>query len=479
VPDINDLDHFDEGLPVTPLPASEVRRRGDRLRRRNTVLATVGGVTAAAVFIGTPVALVANHDTADDVRPAPPGPTSSETSTPGSRWVTTVPDGFPLGAGFPETNADGTPTKVNHSGTEWAASGPFPDVSCAPPGSFEPVAAAGYSYTGEGEETLTRTLVLLADGPAAQAAMAGIRSDAEACQNIQLEHGRLVTRVENLDLGTEESLVLSQQVEEKDGTISGLFVTEIARTGNALFTNSSYGSAGGDQVVAFETDRLRERAGQVLSSMCLFSSEPCQISTGAATEPAPDPPSSLPASDALADFPLAMGYPATNDDGSPVEVTGKPGLGVVELCGAVAWDPGAGTTDVIGVETSVPEDFRGRTLAIYESEDAADAAVEKAAVAVAACPREESDAESGGIRVNRIWDNGGLGDKSVVWTTTYRGPEDERYIGRTVYHLVRVGNAVYGSYESNEGGSSNDALAEAVQSATRAARPIVEAMRGL
>ena len=47
---------------MNPLPASEVRRRGDRMRRRNTALATVGGVVAAAVFIGTPVALMSGND---------------------------------------------------------------------------------------------------------------------------------------------------------------------------------------------------------------------------------------------------------------------------------------------------------------------------------------------------------------------------------------------------------------------------------
>ena len=61
MPDNDDLssftDGFSEGMHVNPLPASEVRRRGDRMRRRNTTLATVGGVVAAAVFIGTPVAL--------------------------------------------------------------------------------------------------------------------------------------------------------------------------------------------------------------------------------------------------------------------------------------------------------------------------------------------------------------------------------------------------------------------------------------
>ena len=41
---LESLDNFSEGLHVNSLPASEVRRRGDRMRRRNTALATVGGV---------------------------------------------------------------------------------------------------------------------------------------------------------------------------------------------------------------------------------------------------------------------------------------------------------------------------------------------------------------------------------------------------------------------------------------------------
>ena len=72
MPDLNDLDRFDEGIPVNPMPASEVRRRGDRMRRRNTVLATVGGVAAAAVFVGLPVAIVANQSGDDDAAPVSP-----------------------------------------------------------------------------------------------------------------------------------------------------------------------------------------------------------------------------------------------------------------------------------------------------------------------------------------------------------------------------------------------------------------------
>ena len=109
---LESLDNFPEGLHVDSLPASEVRRRGDRMRRRNTALATVGGVVAAAVFIGTPVALMSGNDKDTvDPAPSPPTPTVTEDGQPG--WLTEIPAEFPLADGFPETNGlDGSPTEV-------------------------------------------------------------------------------------------------------------------------------------------------------------------------------------------------------------------------------------------------------------------------------------------------------------------------------------------------------------------------------
>ena len=471
MPDLNDLDRFDEGLPVNPLPASEVRRRGDRMRRRNTVLATVGGVAAAAVFIGTPVAVVASQDGDDDAQPVAPSATSQ--SPPEVAWVQEVPEDFPLTDGFPETNgSDGSPVQVVEADALPALALCQVDAWAA----AAPVDAATADYAGESEDSASRSLALFADDAAAEGVLAAARQTVSECPEEDLTDAVMQSRIEELDLGTESSLVIARQVVHEDGSISGLFMTEVARTGNALFVSSSYGSAGGDQVITFEADRLRQQARAALDSMCQFAADPCE-DVPTASPSASDEPS--PPSEALADFPLDLGYPETNDDGSPVEVTGEPGVGLVELCGEVAWDPYAGTTDVIGVEMSIPEDYRGRTLAIYESEDAADAAVEDAGAVVAACPEEASDDESGGSRIHRMWEDGSLGDNGVVWTTTYRGPDGELYIGRTVYHVVRVGKAVYASFESNEGGTSNEALAEAVQSAIEQARPVVEAMRGL
>ena len=80
----------------------------------------------------------------------------------------------------------------------------------------------------------------------------------------------------DLDLGTEDSVVVAQQVRADDGLLSQLTVTEFAQSGNALFVEQSYGSAGGPDVVEFETQRLKERSATVLAAMCVFTEDGCE-----------------------------------------------------------------------------------------------------------------------------------------------------------------------------------------------------------
>lgn len=117
---IKDLENFNrEGLSVTPLDPSEVRRLGDRRRQRRNAAAAVAGVAAVAV-IATPLALLAagrDSGSAPDPGPAT-DPTGSvqPTTVPPTTWVTTIPDGFPLmtgvendpeGASEPTVSPDG------------------------------------------------------------------------------------------------------------------------------------------------------------------------------------------------------------------------------------------------------------------------------------------------------------------------------------------------------------------------------------
>ena len=272
---LDSLDNFPEGLHVNSLPASEVRRRGDRMRRRNTALATVGGVVAAAVFIGTPVALVSANSDQDNVQPAQPVPTVTEGSTQAEpEWLTEIPADFPLADGFPETNGlDGSPTEVvdapQYDGIGACGTGVIPP---------DQVDSAGITYTGESEDRSSRTLVLLPDEVAAAGYLADVRELIQQCPTEAMENGEDIyeSALVDLVLDTEYSVVVAQQVRADDGLLSQLTVTEFAQSGNAILIEQSYGSAGGQQAVDMETARLKDRSANVHAAMCVFTADGCQ-----------------------------------------------------------------------------------------------------------------------------------------------------------------------------------------------------------
>src|SRR4051794_2663009 len=87
-----ELENFSTpGPTMTPLPASEVRRRGTRMRRRNNALATLGGVAAVAI-IATPIALAATGG------PQGPSPAPPVASQPAGGWQQRVPADFDITA---------------------------------------------------------------------------------------------------------------------------------------------------------------------------------------------------------------------------------------------------------------------------------------------------------------------------------------------------------------------------------------------
>lgn len=93
-----------EPEPVSSLDPVEVRRRGDRLRRRRTGLAVVGAVCATAILVGG-TALVGARTSSDSI----PGPVDS----PAAEAV--IPAEFDLADGLPRepaTSGAGAPELV-------------------------------------------------------------------------------------------------------------------------------------------------------------------------------------------------------------------------------------------------------------------------------------------------------------------------------------------------------------------------------
>jgi hypothetical protein len=184
----------------------------------------------------------------------------------------------------------------------------------------------------------------------------------------------------------------------------------------------------------------------------------------------------------LTDFPLALGYDDENgDDHSPVVVTSRPGMGRYKNCHETAWDPRQGTTDLIGVEFRGEAEWsRGRTLVLYETTAEAAEALDAARASLAACPEEEIG--GGYVGVTTIYEDVRMGEQSVVWADTGGFRQDGEILfdtGLTVYHLVRVGRAVLASYEYGEGNGGPKVRPPAIDRATDADQPVVDAMGDL
>lgn len=282
---------------MTPLPAAEVRRRGNRIRRRNNALATVGGLAVVAA-IAVPFAVFAGNQTSSN--PPQPAPSSVD-------WHTTIPSSFDLTAvpaGSPVTfEAQDRPVADNVLicgesvfSTESASDG------------------AGASYQEEGTESSAgRTLAVYADEQQASVALAGFRQGVESCpvdqagQGVPLEYAV----VSDAPSSADDGFVYSEQAHDGD-LYYDLNVVEVARVGNAIFVGNTQGGPGGSDLVAAGMLRLADLSDPVLTQMCVFSATGCETS-----DTAEDPAIGEGAVPAIpADFPLDSGLPTDGLDGT-------------------------------------------------------------------------------------------------------------------------------------------------------------------
>lgn len=250
------------GLPMEPLPAAEVRRRGTRMRRRNTALATVGVVAAVAV-IATPLAMAA---TGTNTGERGPGPANTPTATPVT-WVTTIPGDFPLTSGLPRTNEhDGSPVEPR-AGFEQQV----PEI-CEGAG-WTPDDAADVrqaTYTGLTEDSLDRGLALYPTEQAAQTALEEVAANVTACSE-QTDGKKRWVEVLPSQIGDQSLLFVNHYTDGGD-----VQVVQLVRVGNAVMEDATPGLGGGDPAIVQQlADGLRERSSEAVDRMCAFSADPC------------------------------------------------------------------------------------------------------------------------------------------------------------------------------------------------------------
>jgi hypothetical protein len=201
---------------------------------------------------------------------------------------------------------------------------------------------------------------------------------------------------------------------------------------------------------------------------------PAPSATPSPTEDATDPPSPSPSSPAAAltipeDFPLTASYPDANEDGTPVRFDDRPGVGGLVVCGESILTS-VGAADAAGAKYVGIEDFRARTLLLFESEADSLAVVQRAQQAVSSCPTFD-EASFTPMPV-------ALGEASFGFDQRYAsmGGFD---LGLSSYLVVQVGRAVLIGTAYGEANGSPDTRAAFNERLVDDARDVVIAMADL
>lgn len=252
----------DQMSTLTPLPPSEVRRRGDRRRRRNRAAVGLAGVAAAAA-IATPFVVTAGGS--DPSRQDAPIATEGPTTAP--VVVTAIPDGFPIDAGM--GGSSGVPAKVHPYEPNLGDGlmslhicvGPAGDNLAWDASQASDALVATWSNPAENSGGEARTLATYPDEQTARGILAGITETVAGCAKPGLgERGPYPVAAPAPDLGDEAVAYVDTYLEEDTGDPDGegtLYV--FVREGNALVLVSSYFGGAADPAVVQEMVDLKER----------------------------------------------------------------------------------------------------------------------------------------------------------------------------------------------------------------------------
>lgn len=242
---LDELENFtDPGLAMNPLPASEVRRRGTRMRRRNNALAAIGGVAAVAI-IATPLAMAATNKSTDTTPPV-------TNPSPSVTWVQEIPDDIPLTAGMPRaTLEDGYEPLADAdacAGLGWSPDGPPAAVDLQ------------RVYQTENEGGWERTLAVYADEDAARQSLLDLQSRVQECAASTEGEARSTEAVSS----DASSLVYIDRISEA----GDMFEHQVVQVGNALLLDTvlSFGS-GDPTIIQRNADMMEEKSAPVVDAM--------------------------------------------------------------------------------------------------------------------------------------------------------------------------------------------------------------------
>jgi hypothetical protein len=390
---IRDLENFSlEGDPVHPLPASEVRRRGDRMRRRRTG-ALAAGAAAAVAVIATSTVVAAQNLSRSEAPPVGPSPSATESPTAATAdWLDRVPDEFPLAEGWPEPgSAGGGEATVDPPGQ---VMGPnrtlYPlqldvcgkEVGKAPLPEDRVTAVLDQTYAR------WREVRLFPDDTVAQAHFNSVRDAYAACPRYEKHPGATLHEVSDLDLG-DDAFWVADTYDVGGGELANdVGLLYVVRVGNAVLIED--GSDRGPEVAPVAAEHLTQLAPPV-DAMCVFSANlaPCQVgseSTSADADPGADIPD---------DFPLdrelrgAVAAPSHGDIG----------VMPVELCDRGDWT--SEPDDRLTTRGLSPNRGDSRELALFPDSTSAVAAVAELRSALADCRKQTFRARGGNETVVR------------------------------------------------------------------------------
>lgn len=277
--------------------AAEIRRRGDRRRRRRATGVAVGATIAlTAAVIALPASILG---TGDDGRPQPgaPGtslsqapPTSPPTSAPSSATPDAtappitegrgeIPSDFPLLEGWPDSN--GAELEPG-----WGRQGPSADLgyaelefgACGEPLPLPPVTGRLQAAYLDAEDFRGRQLLSFAGAEEAVAFVGEVAEFYSSCpEEVQGDSVSIYTVVPTQVGG--QSLAIG-----RTSTINGepsfpLIVVQVVRLGRSVLLDYTYGegTGGSDPAAAIRerADFMAVNAAEVVAAMCAFTAAGC------------------------------------------------------------------------------------------------------------------------------------------------------------------------------------------------------------